>query len=201
MAHATGALSKSDLPAEEILNEVYLQLFERVEPTVTPDALTTWAYQVADHVLEEALHEKRFERKHRIHLDQLALQELASLDEVYTVDAEGTLVMADELDEAASIPRQYDLERILKDEAADQEMERALASYDRSLLHKAIRRELLQLPELERTVFDLFWLEELELSQVAEIRRLTTAETERILAKVTQQLKEKLERRLQASRS
>ena len=86
------------------------------------------------------------------------------MEEKFTIDAEGEFVMIDELDDLSSSNKLYGLSWVyLTDEDAYLSMENALQEYDKKFVHQEIRRQLMKLPETERTVFDLFWLEEMDL--------------------------------------
>lgn len=195
MAHATGALSRQALSVKEILDTVYLELFERFKdrPGET-GGIETFIYKVVDEILERELDEIEYERKYFIDLHQLESREWKDLEEKFTVDADGELVMADELDDVSYDRKMYGLASVaLEDSDAFSEIETPLQEYDKKFIHQEIRKQLMKLPEKERTVFDLFWLEEMDLDQIASIRNLSVPETEELLKKVTLDVKQGLE--------
>lgn len=196
MAHATGALSRLELNAEEILDILYIELFERYRERIADMNLETFIYRIVDEILEKQLDEKSYEKEHFVNLHQLENRELRDLEEKFTIDAEGEFVMIDELDDLSSSNKLYGLSWVyLTDEDAYLSMENALQEYDKKFVHQEIRRQLMKLPETERTVFDLFWLEEMDLDQIAGIRNLSVSDIEHILKKVTLTVKEGLEQK------
>ncbi len=200
MAHATGALEKSDSNAGGILDAVYRRLMECFD--LKPEhlrKLQTWCYRIADEVLEETLEEESFYKQRAMDLDLLEQMELSDLEEVFTIDAEGELIMIEDLDDISYHPaKSYDTLAILQDHSTIYEVEQALLRYDRDLLQMEIRRLLLQLPEVERTVFDLFWLEGMDIEQIAAIRDVSKQEITEMLKEVTLQVKHRLESKLKS---
>ncbi len=192
MAELTGALEKSNYNANSVLDSVYQGLCRRFENEPQKlEQLKVWVYQIGEMILEETLQEKIFEETHSMDLEKIKKKELSELEEVYTIDAEAELVLVEDLNHEV-YPQQYDPMAILEDDSTMEEIERALALEDRRILHQEIRKILIQLPENERTVFDLFWLGEFEIDQIAEVRNLPVTEVETTLKKVTLQVKESL---------
>ncbi|GJM28815.1 MAG: hypothetical protein DHS20C17_14500 [Cyclobacteriaceae bacterium] len=196
MAELTGALGRSQISANSILESVYQGLYQRFENKPEKlEKLKIWVYQIGELILEETLNEKIFEQNHLMGLSQLADLELSDLEATYTIDADGELVLLEELDDAIPLQK-FDLQSILEDNSTADQIEQALSSEDRKILQLEINKALVMIPEIERTVFDLYWLGEMEIEQIAEIRNLTVDETKRILERVTLQVKERLEYRL-----
>ncbi|MEX2513044.1 MAG: hypothetical protein WD398_09070 [Cyclobacteriaceae bacterium] len=200
MAYATGALSKGDIPATEIVNMVYLEMMERSGTIpLIPKKLEIALFKVADETLAKALEEIRFEKEHFLTLHRFENREILEMEEKFTIDADGDLIMIEELDEVSYQSKQYDPEAVfLMDEEAPMEIENILRQYDKVFIQQIIRKLLVNLAERERTVFDLFWLEGMDLDQIATIRRIPEDEVASLLKKVTLCIKEGLERRLKS---
>lgn len=196
MAELTGALGNSDYDANAIIESVYQGLYQRFEKMPEQlEQLKVWVYQIGEMILEETLQEEVFEERHSMKLSLLEDKELSDLDEIYTIDAEGELHLIEDLEEEVN-PKQYDLGAILEDFSTLEEIDKILALQDRKVLHQEIKKVLIQLPESERTVFDLYWLGGMEIDQIAEIRGLSGPDTKSILRKVTMLVKHRLESRL-----
>ena len=200
MAELTGALNKSNFDANSVIDSVYEGLFQRFEKKPEQlEQLKVWVYQIGEMILEEALQEELFEEKHLMALSELEEKELSDLDELYTIDAEGELTLVEDLDHESEL-QQYNPVAILEDLSTLEQIDKILAVEDRKILHREIRKVLVQLPETERTVFDLFWLGEMEIYQIAEIRKLPVTEVEKILQKVTLSVKQALDTLLDSGR-
>lgn len=199
MAEITGALRESKTPVNEILKSVYKGIYQRFNrrPENLKD-LKIWIYQIAEMLLEEVLQEKVYQQNHAMVLSELENLELWELEEKYTIDAEGELVLFEELDDP-SYRNQYRYHStVLTDATADEHIEQVLSCIDREVLHREIERILVQLPEQERSIFDLFWLGGMDLEQLSQIRKTDENEIVEVLQKVTWLVKEKLEQRLKS---
>jgi RNA polymerase sigma factor (sigma-70 family) len=196
MAHSTGLIHKRGIIPEEVIDQVYLKLYDHFGAH-QDDLLDieTWAYKAADDVLEHQLNEKIFEREHLIYLQKQEDLELSSLEEKYTADAEGELLMEEEFDDVSYKTKFYDPVEFLEDQETLKSIESRLSEFDKKQLHKEIQKLLLKLPEEDRTIFDLFWIVGLPMNQIARIRNISLEKTEEALKRAGAHIRKNLKRR------
>lgn len=194
MAYLTGALSKGIISPTEIVNRVYLELFIQFEGAVSiAEDWEVMVYQVTDQVLDKEIAERDFERRHFIGLQHFEQWELSDFEEKFTIDADGELVMVEDLEDISIHQKVYDAEAVFIKE--DENIEKAFLEQDKKTLHLLIKRELLSLTEKERSIFDLYWLGGLDIDRIAKIKMLEKDSIEKMLKKVTLKVKESLESR------
>jgi RNA polymerase sigma factor (sigma-70 family) len=196
MAHSTGLINKYGISPEEVIDVVYLTLYDRVEQEQKHAAdLETWVYQVVDEVLDAQLMEKIFESEHLIYLQKMEDLELSGLEEKYSVDAEGELIMDEELDDVSYQQKLYNPADFLQDTDTLESIENQLSEYDKIKMHDEIQRYLIPLAEEERTIFDLFWIVGLSMKQIARIKKISVPQVENILKRVGAHIRKKLSNR------
>lgn len=193
LAHSTGLIDKHGIVPEEVIDVVYLTLYDHFEhaPTNTSD-LETWVYQMVDEVLNNQLKEKAFENEHLVYLQGIEELELSGLEEKYSSDAEGELIMDEELDDVSYQQRLYNPADFIQDTQTLESIESQLSEYDEIKLHDEIQRRLIAIPEEERTIFDLFWIVGLSMKQIARIKNITVPQVEDILKRVGAHIRKKL---------
>ena len=110
-----GSGIKINLSINEILDEIYINLYEQFDklPVNTDDAIS-WIYGTAREYLEKILAQNNHERE-KIDISRLAAEEIKSLEEKFTADAEGELMMYDELDDISYIKKSYGPEILPED--------------------------------------------------------------------------------------
>ena len=196
MAHSTGLINKYGISLEEVIDVVYLTIFDRFEQGQKQAAdLETWVYQIVDEVLDAQLMEKIFESEHLIYLQKMEDLELSGLEEKYSVDAEGELIMDEELDDVSYQQKLYNPADFIQDTGTLESIETQLSEYDKIKLQDEIKRYLIPLAEEERTIFDLFWIVGLSMKQIARIKKTTVPEVENILKRVGAHIRKKLSTR------
>jgi RNA polymerase sigma factor (sigma-70 family) len=193
LAHSTGLIDKYGIVPEEVIDVVYLTLFDRFgQEHKNTSGIETWVYRVVDEVFNKQLMEKSFENDHLIYLKHMEDLELSGLEEKYTADAEGELIMDEELDDVSYQQRMYNAADFLKDTNTLESVESTLSEYDKIKLHDEIQRQLISVAEEDRTIFDLFWIVGLSMKQIANIRNITISEVEKTLKRVGAHIRKKL---------
>ncbi len=183
-----GWVPKGEVSALDIVDEVYLTVFEQFDASRLDERkLRTLLFTLADEKLDEVIEEFR---RHRgdLSIEQLADQELRTLEEHITADADGEVVFVEDLDD---ISYHLDDERPkvwLLDEGFEQELVEVL-DLPREVVASRAGREVLaatyqNLPTLSRIVLDLRTRGGLSVTEIAEVRGLTPAQVEKLLAAV-----------------
>jgi len=189
---AWGIVPRNEYTAQDILDEVYLRLFEREDqlPEEAHDLKIT-VFSLARQVFNE-LKEKHHGKQ--IAVEELLRQEMQQLQEDYTADAEGELLMLDELDEV-DISYQNEQARdnvlLLANDQLDQLIESM--GLDKDMSHaqrKTLARIYTDLPEQVRSVVDHFVFLRLSQAEVAAIHGISIEETEQILSRVEARLRQ-----------
>lgn len=193
MAHSTGLLNRHRIIPEEVIDMVYIRLYDEYTNLV-PKKLETWVYQTVDEVLEEQLREESYEKEYLVELQKIEDLELSGLEEKFTVDAEGELIMDEDLDDVSYTQKLYDPVEFIEDNDTLEFIESSFSEFDKKRLHDEIQRQLISLPEDERSVFDLFWIVGLSMTQISRIRDIPVSRVEEILKKVGAHIRKRLTR-------
>jgi len=89
----------SGFTIDDLVDEIYLALYERFEERPKNDKeFSPWSFQIARKTLESFM-EKHYTKNAHISLDKLAEEELLSMEEKFTADADGELIMQEDLDD------------------------------------------------------------------------------------------------------
>jgi DNA-directed RNA polymerase specialized sigma24 family protein len=199
MAHAFRLVRNQAISPQELVDEIYLRIFEQFN--AKPDAaeqLLPWMYRIADEVLAEQLQEIDFERN-LTDLNKIVWAEISSLEENFTAEADGDLVMVDELDIPTFNQAYYPAHTIIQEDAGDntpaedgKAQAALLEQLDERQAHQVISTTLANLPALQRSVFDLFWLEGMDPAEISFIKQISVQEVEALLADTRRLMAEKL---------
>jgi hypothetical protein len=95
---------------------VYIRLYEEYS-NQAPKNLETWVYQTADEVLEEQLKEEEaYEKEYLVELQKIEDHRIIRAGRnIYHVDAEGELIMDEDLDDVSYTQKLYDPVEFIQD--------------------------------------------------------------------------------------
>jgi RNA polymerase sigma factor (sigma-70 family) len=180
---------KGDVPvnmysAQEIVDEIYLKIFNDYKDEFQDEnRLKVVMYTYARDILNS------LKEKHRgidISVEDMVKKELEELEEDFTADAEGEIVMLDDLDDISYHQKEYSVNDNILLIAPEQVNEIAgIYNLQEGNLTeeqtKRIGKTYSRLPELSMSVFDHYVFAKLTFEQIAEIHRIS-------VEKVTQML-------------
>jgi RNA polymerase sigma factor (sigma-70 family) len=159
----------------DILDQVLLRAYTNYEHKPSNLTLEQWFYRIANEVLENYLHRQASRDARRRSLEDLTQAELRTLEESITADAEGEVMLPEDLDDS-ELPEQ-DFTPPVSNETPEQELEKK----ERVL---QILSALSRVPERDRIVFELFAIEGFSKEEVARIMEISPEEVERTVRTV-----------------
>ncbi len=170
----------------DILDDVVLQAYQEYAKRPPDLTLEQWLYQIANRTLDRYLGKQRKTDRSRRSLETLEQSEVGTLEEIpFTADAEGEPWLPEDLDDSEIQPR--DLKVPADRDTPEAQLER---KEELRQLFDALR----QIPERDRTVFDLAVLEGFSCSEVAKMSGIPENEVREIVERVRRQLRDRLER-------
>lgn len=189
-AEMTTALEKGRISIQEMLDELYLLVYARIDEV--PDdsyKINTWLYQLADEVLDKQLNELEFESQHFENLAELIEKESGSMEETFTVDGENEIIPLEELDSFDEQIGMYHPGDFHIDEDENSLLDDLTFQYNKQLIHNFIEKELLKYPVYKRNIMDLYLLHQMSLEDIAEIKRMSPNEIEAVINEVSKEIK------------
>lgn len=168
-----GSRKKTSLTIEEIIDEAYLEMYNRLPQRPRDEQqFIPWIYTVIKEYLDNkviAVSQPADSDSIQINLDSLAAKELASLQETYTVNAEGQPVLEEDLD---------DISYLLEYTQQNNQLEGALIHLPQDPeIKQQTAAALKNVGPKERLAFKMFWN---QLLSEKEIARLFNTETTQI---------------------
>ncbi len=192
-AETTKAIGQNTFNPQEILDELYLKVYEKKDEIPKQENQTqVWLYKFADRILDNKLKEVEFEKANFERLDAIIEAEYKLINVGFTTDAENEIIPIEELDDIEYAQGRYSARDLLFEEDEDTLLDDILLSYNRRSIHKIIQLELAKLPVLKRTVMDLYLISQFTEEEIAALKDLSVKEVEAIINESSKDVKRKL---------
>ncbi len=179
-----GSVPKNMYSAQEIVDEIFLKIFNEYKDEFQDEnRLKVVMYTYAKDILN-SLKEKH--KGAQLSVEEMVKKELVELQEDFTADADGEIVLLDDLDDISYHQKEYsDNNNILL--IASEQINEIADTYnlgDGKLTGeqtKRIGKTYSDLPELSRSIFDHYVFAKLTFEQIAEIHRLSVEMVKQML--------------------
>ncbi len=180
------ALSKNQIDkgryeANDFVDQLFIEVYEHFEEVTDEKDLHPWMFKKVDELLEDALTEEKFETFFFENIDNFSRPEWDEMEEKFSTDGGGDLVMIEELDDSSYRKNDYTLNHVFIEDENKELIERLDAELDLERIRKHKEMVLSHLPKSMRTVFELFTEHQFDVEEIAKIRNRTVQEVETLL--------------------
>jgi DNA-directed RNA polymerase specialized sigma24 family protein len=195
-AEMTTAIKKGKFKKQEILDDVFLYVYDRLDDVPEePDNTKIWLYGIADTIMEQRFREIEFERENIERIAGIVEKEYAGLEEKFTVDAEEEIIPVEEIDEYESLA-DLSMATLLYGEDEDSILDDITLKINKREIRSLLEKELARLPLFERTVMDHYLINQLSVHEIAQIKKAAVPDIESIITRISWDLRKTLERLL-----
>ncbi|TXD48623.1 RNA polymerase sigma factor [Polaribacter sp. IC073] len=180
------AIQKSNFPKDkfspnDFIDQLFIETYEHIENFSNEDEFYIWLYKKTDELLDDALVEEEFDELFFKNIDDYSKPEWDEMQEKYSVDGGGDLLMIDELDDISCHHNNYVLNHVFVENIEKALIEKIDKNLNNEEIQSHIALVLHNLPLAMRTVFELYTNQHLELKEIAEIRNITLEEVTQLL--------------------
>lgn len=196
------ALSKRNLPEgkykiDDFIDQLFIEVYDNFNEVHNQENLHSWIFMKADKLLEETLVNEEFNEYFLKNIDDYSRPEWDEMEEKFSIDGGGDLVMIDELDDISYPKNDYVLNHVFIEDDKKELMDQL----DKDLGKENIKRHtdmvLHYLPLPMRTVFELATEYQFSVSEIAIIRDQSLYEVKQLLENARQSLEASLLKRFQ----
>jgi len=190
-----GKISVDSCNPNDIVDQLFLEVYDNIEEVKKEGDLYLWLFKKTDELLEDALVDDEFDQLFFENIDNYSKPEWDEMEERYSVDAGGDLVLEEDLEDIS-----YYNEYQLKDVFIEENENELIDKLDRELSKKEVQTSidmvLHHLPQLMHSVFELFTVYQFELKEIAEIKNISIQEVSQLLEDTRRSLKLNFSRKL-----
>ena len=191
-AEMTTAIRRGKFKKQEILDEIYLHVYEHMNEIPADEGYNRiWLYRIADQIMDRKFKEIDFEKEHFERLAEIVDAEYAGLDEEYTVDAEEKIIPLEEIDEYES-HSDLGMATFLYQEDEESLLDQLTLKINKQEINRLLEGEITKLPVSERTIMELYLINQMTVNEISEIKGIPVSEIEDLTDRVGRDIKQKL---------
>ncbi len=192
LAEQNGIIPKNFYAPEDIIDEVYQEIYGKIDENWTEQQLKNELFSLAMQKLDTII-KKEAQKPQTVDIDRLIEQELKELEEKFTVDADGELVLEEELDDISykqdeAKPQYLILERPIEQrilEMLDKDTSRELTREQQQIFWKLYK----VLPAQSKTVVELYVFGGLSIGEISQITRSSQQSVDKVVNSFTSKLR------------
>lgn len=177
-----GSIPSGKYKVADFVDELYIMAYDHIQDVKEDKHLLSWLFEKADGLLEDTLVEEDFDHTFYENIDDYSKLEWDEMEEKFSTDGDGDLVMEEELDDLSYPKNDY----ILKDVFVEDKEADLIGKLDKELAEEEIQRHielvLYRLPLLMRTIFDLAVCQHFSPDEIAGIKKMDVQKVNQYLS-------------------
>jgi len=189
-----GIVPRNKYRVEELLDELYLVTYEHIHE-IDEENLLTWLFQKSDELLSNIFKEEAFRKVYVENIDDLTKPEWDEMEEKMTTDADGDLILEEELDDISYPKNDYVLDDILVRHIEKGIYDKLSKDLSEKEIHQQIDFTLHHLPIMLQSIFDLSVVYQFSPDEIAEIKKMPVDEVRRHLAQAKKSIQLRFEKK------
>lgn len=183
-----GMLPKGKYKVDDFVDQLFLEAFEHFDEVTNKWDLNPWLFKKADELFDDVFVEEEFDAVFFENIDKYSQPEWKAMEEKFSTDGDGDLVMLEELDDISYRRRDYLLKNIFLDDDKKGLMAKLDRQLDRDTITRHVNLVLHHMPEQMQTVFQLHVEQLFNLEEIAMIKNIAVGEVEQLLKEAEQHL-------------
>ncbi|AKA34228.1 RNA polymerase subunit sigma-70 [Flagellimonas lutaonensis] len=187
-----GIIPRGKYRADDFLDELFLEVFEHFDEVSDKSDLHPWLFKKADALFEDKLVEEEFDAVFFENIHKYSQLEWQAMEEEFSTDGDGDLVMLEELDDISYKRHDYLLKNIFLEDDKKDLMAKLDHQFDKDAIARHVDLVLNRMPEHMQTVFQLHIEQRFGAGEIALIKSLAVAEVEQLLSEARQRLEKSL---------
>ena len=176
-----GHFPKNKYRADEFIDQLFIEVYDNIDEVQIAEDFYLWLFKRTDQLLEDAIVAEEFDDLFLKDIDDYSKPERDEMDEQFSTDGDGDLVMIDELDDISYNKNEYTLHHVFIEDDEQDYIDKLDKELSEAEVKKQIHKILYKLPIQTQSVFELYATHQFNIEEVAKIKQMDVAEATRLL--------------------
>ena len=176
-----GNLPKGKYKPDDFIDQLFIEVYGHFDEVKSKEDLHPWLFKKADELLEDTIIDEEFDEYFFKNIDDYSRPEWDEMEEEFSTDGDGDLVMIEELDDISYPKNDYILNHVFVEDDKKEIMDQLDRDLGKERIRKHTAMVLQNLPLPMRTVFELATEHQFTLEEIATIRNQSFEEVRQLL--------------------
>ncbi|ASV30797.1 RNA polymerase sigma factor [Maribacter cobaltidurans] len=191
----SGKLNKGMFSPNDFTDQLFIEVYDNWDSIRNESYLRPYLFKKVDELLDDSLTEEEFDHVFFENIDTFSQPEWDTMEEDFSTDGDGDLVMLEELDDKSLIKDNYTLNHVFVSDDEKELAEKLDRSLDKERVERHIQMVLGKMSLPMRSVFQLATDQGFTLNEIASIKDATLDEVDDLLTKARRLLKDSFVKR------
>jgi RNA polymerase sigma factor (sigma-70 family) len=173
--------SKNKYDANDFIDQLFIEVYDHIDEFSNEDEFYVWLYKKTNELLDEAITEEEFDDLFFQNIDDYSKKEWDQMQEKFTAEADGDLIMKEELDDISYHKDTFALKDVFIENTENRLVKKIDETLHQEEVDKHIQLVLHNLSAATQNVFELFTKQHLTLTEIAEVRNTSVEKVEKLL--------------------
>ncbi len=176
-----GNFSKGKYKADDFIDQLFIEIYDNIDEVENEKDFYLWLFKKTNELLEDAIVEEEYDDLFFKNIDEYSKPEWDEMQEKYSTDGGGDLLMIEELDDMSYNHNDYTLNHVFIEDKEKGLIKKIDEDISEEAIQNHINLVLHNLPLASRNVFELYTNQQMELEEIAQIQNTTVNEVEQLL--------------------
>lgn len=194
-ATIAGLLNKGMFSPNDFTDQLFIEVYDNWDEIKDGNGLRPFLFKKVDELLDKSLKYEEFDHLFMDNIDAYSQQEWDTMEEEFSTDGDGDLVMLEELDDPTFSNDAYKLDYVFVANDEKDLMEKLDKSLDKERIERHMDLVLAKMPIHMRSVYQLYTDQGFTANEIAIIRQTTLEDVEDLLSIARKLLKDSFVKR------
>lgn len=195
-----GHFSKKKYNANDIIDQLFITIYDHIETVENENDFYSWLFKKTNELLDDIIVEEEFNELFFKNIDDYSKPEWDEMQEQFSTDGDGDLLMIEELDDLSYNHNDYSLDDVFIENNEKVLTEKIDQTIGEDKINKHIELVLYKMPTEMSIVFNLFTNQKLKIEEIAAIQKTTIADVEKKLGDAKEIIQKSLFNRYSADK-
>ena len=176
-----GHFPKGKYKADGFVSQLFIEVYDHIETFKDEKDFYVWLFKKTNELLEETIQEEEFDDLFLKNIDTYSKPEWDAMEEKFSTDGGGDLVMIEELDDSSYNHHDYTLNHVFVEDDKNDLIEKIDKNLNNEAINRHVKTVLHNLPLAMRSIFELSTKQHLDLEEIAQIRNSDVSTIEKLL--------------------
>ncbi|ARV06306.1 RNA polymerase subunit sigma-70 [Polaribacter sp. SA4-10] len=177
-----GHFSKKKYKADDFIDQLFIILYDNIEEVENEENFYFWLFKKTNELLEDTIVEEEFNDIFFENIDDYSRPEWDEMQEKFSTDGDGDLLMIEELDDFSYNHNDYSLNHVFVEDNEKGLIEDLDKELSDDHINEHIELVLHNMPSEMRIVFYLYTNQKLKIEEIAAVQKKSINEVKKLLS-------------------